>query len=38
MANHTRRVSKALRMLKGEGVVKVAKYIHVNLMWSLVGR
>ena len=38
MADHTRRVSKALRVLKGEGRVAAGKDPHGNMLWRLAGR
>lgn len=38
MADHTRRVSKALRVLKGEGRVKAAKDAQGNMIWGLADR
>ncbi len=35
MADHTRRVSKALRVLKGEGRVKAAKDMQGTMVWAL---
>jgi len=34
LTEHTRRVSKALRVLKGEGVVKAAQDARGNMAWS----
>ncbi|RYC31895.1 hypothetical protein D3273_10695 [Lichenibacterium minor] len=35
MADHTRRVSKALRVLKGDGRVTAGKDGHGNMLWRL---